>query len=89
MYIKIDYGFIDLKNHSWSGAISTLEKIEEAGKEDELMELLEEVFEYEIPTDTEVNDLLWFEDEYIFEQLDIKDEEDEEDEEEDEEEVEE
>lgn len=81
MYIKVDYGFRELKNNSWSGAVTTLEKIEEAGKEEELMNFLEEEF-VETPTDTEVNDLLWFEDEYIFEQLGIKDEEDEEEDEE-------
>ena len=81
MYIKVDYGFRELKNNSWSGAVDTLEKIEEAGKEEELMNFLEEEF-VETPTETEVNDLLWFEDEYIFEQLGIKDEEDEEEEEE-------
>lgn len=82
MYIKIDCGFRELKNNSWSGAISTLEKIEEAGKEEELMDFLEEVFDMEIPTETEVNDFLWFDDEYIFEQLGIKDEEEEEEEDE-------
>lgn len=77
MYIKADYGFRELKNNSWSGAVTTLEKIEEAGKEEELMDFLEEEF-VETPTETDVNDFLWFEDEYIFEQLGIKDEEDEE-----------
>lgn len=80
MYIKIDCGFRELKNNSWSGAVTTLEKIEEAGKEEELMDFLEEEF-VETPTETDVNDFLWFEDEYIFEQLGIKDEEEEEEDE--------
>lgn len=89
---EIDFSY--LTENSWSGAIDTLNTIGEHMKEDELMDLLEEVFEGDIPTATEVNDFLWtkvndflwFEDEYIFEALGIKDEDEEdEDEEEDEE----
>lgn len=71
MYIKKDFSFNDLKENSWSGAIATLEEIEKNGKEEELMELLEEIFT-DIPTETEVNDFLWFEDDYIFENLGIE-----------------
>lgn len=85
MKICKEYDFNDLKENSWSGAIDTINRIEEEGKEEELMDFLEECFT-ETPTDTEVNDFLWFEDEYIFEVLGIKDEdEDEEDEDEEEE----
>ena len=63
--------FEDLKHECWCGAIDTLQKIEEEGKEDELMELLQEVFA-DIPTETEINDFLWFEDSYIYENLGIK-----------------
>lgn len=72
MEIKNDYGFEDLKDNCWSGAIDTLNKVEEEGKEEELMDLLEEVFEGDIPTLTEVNDYLRFEDDEIFERLEIK-----------------
>lgn len=82
MKICREVGFNELKEQSWSGAIDTLNRIEEEGKEDELMDFLEECF-VETPTDTEVNDFLWFEDEYIFEVLETEDED--EDEEEDEE----
>ena len=58
-----------LKNNSWSGALDTLKDIEEADKEDELMYFLEEIFNGEIPTETEVNDFLWFERDYIYESL--------------------
>lgn len=71
MYIKKDFSFKELKENSWSGAISTLEEIEKNGKEEELMELLEEVFE-DTPSETEVNDFLWFDDDYIFENLGIE-----------------
>ena len=69
--VKKELSFEDLKDECWSGAIDTLQKIEEEGKEDELMELLQEVFA-DIPTETEINDFLWFEDSYIYENLGIK-----------------
>lgn len=74
MEIKKNYNFDDLKENSWSGAIDTLKTIEENEKEEELMQLLELTFE-DVPTDTEVNDFLWFDDDFIFEELGIKEEE--------------
>lgn len=71
MEIKKDYDFNDLKANSWSGAINTLETIEENEKEEELMQLLELTFE-DVPTETEVNDFLWFDDDFIFEELGIE-----------------
>lgn len=73
MEIKKEISFEDLKDVCWMGAIDTLEKIEEEGKEEKLMQLLDSIFE-KIPTETEVNDFLWFEDDFIFEQLDIEEE---------------
>lgn len=70
MYVKIEMDYRTLKNNSWSGALDTLKDIEEADKEDELMYLLEEVvFADTTPTETEVNDFLWFERDYIYESL--------------------
>ena len=46
-------------------------------KEEELMLLLDEIFLESIPTLTEVNDILWFDDEMIFESLGIIEEEEE------------
>ena len=86
MEIKMDFDFSRLQDCCWSGAIDTLNTVYNNDKEDELMQLLEMEFEYDIPTLTEVNDFLWFEDDFIFEQLGISDEEEEEEEEEDEEE---
>ena len=71
MEIKKDYNFNDLKENSWSGAINTLKTIEENEKEEELMQLLEITFE-DVPTETEVNDFLWFDDDFIFEELGIE-----------------
>lgn len=73
MEIKKDYGFDDLRKECWSGATDTLETIEKNDKEEILMELLEQEFCNVIPTITEVNDFLWFEDDFIFEQLGIND----------------
>lgn len=69
MYVKIEMDYRTLKNNSWSGALDTLKDIEEADKEDELMYLLEEIFNGEIPTETEVNDFLWHDRDYIYELL--------------------
>lgn len=69
MYVKIEMDYRTLKNNSWSGALDTLKDIEEADKEDELMYLLEEIFADTIPTETEVNDFLWFERDDIYESL--------------------
>lgn len=74
MWIKQEYDYNDLKENSWSGAVNTLRRIEEANKEEELMNFLEDIFNENIPTDTDVNDLLWFEPEMIYESLGISDE---------------
>lgn len=71
MYIKEEYNFEDLKKRCWQGAIDTINIIEENNKENELMELLQIQFSG-VPTITEVNDLLWFNDEYILESLGIE-----------------
>ena len=74
--VKNEMDFNDLMNNCWSGAIDTLQVIEENGKEEELMLLLDEITNN--PTMTEVNDILWFEDEMILESLGIIEEEEEE-----------
>ena len=68
--------------NAWSGAVTTKERIIEEGKEREFEDLIEECYPEGL-TDTELNDLLWFEDEWLFESLGIVDEEEEEEEEED------
>ena len=86
MYIKKEItSFEELKENSWSGAIDTLDRIEELKLEDEFMQILEECFDYEneTPTDIDINDFIWFETEYINELLgrncdDLFDDEDEE-----------
>ena len=56
---------------AWSGAKETQEIIIREGKAEEFDCLIEELYP-EGMGETELNDLLWFEDEWIFEQLDIE-----------------
>lgn len=77
--VKQEMDFNDLMNNCWSGAINTLQRVEEEGKEEELMLLLDEITSN--PSMTDINDILWFEDEMIFESLGIIEEEEEEEEE--------
>lgn len=60
--------FYDLMRGSWGGAVDTLERIEEEGKEDEFMRLLEQEYSNGAGG-TELNDFITFEDDYIFEAL--------------------
>lgn len=60
----------------WAGARNTYKIIREAGKLAELEELINELYPDGIE-DTRLNDLLWFEDEYLFEMLGIEQDEDE------------
>ena len=53
----------------WSGATDTIADIQNANKETEFMNFLEMVFCDEIPTDTAVNDFIWFERDRIYEHL--------------------
>lgn len=71
MKIVKEYEFEDLYKNSWSGAINTLNIIRENDMENELMVHLEDMFFDKIPTETEVNDYLWFESDYIYECLGI------------------
>jgi uncharacterized coiled-coil DUF342 family protein len=55
----------------WSGAVYTYERIAREGKLDELDGVLEEVYPEGID-ETELNDLLWFEPETVYEWLDMR-----------------
>lgn len=65
--------FDELYNQCWSGAKDTLDIIIDNDKEDELMQLLEEIF-YDNVDETTLNDYLWFDREEIYEALGIKEE---------------
>ena len=68
--IKEIDNFNDLMENSWSGAIDTLQDIANANLEEEFMENLENIyFLGETPTDTELNDFIWFERDTIYDYL--------------------
>lgn len=62
-------GFYELADMVWSGAVDTIADIQNANKENEFMDFLEMIFCDDVPTDTEVNDFIWFEREYIYENI--------------------
>lgn len=62
-------GFYELADMVWSGAVDTIADIQNANKENEFMSFLEMVFCEDVPTDTNVNDFIWFEREYIYENI--------------------
>ena len=59
---------------AWSGAKDTLERIQREGKCAELENVLEELYPDGM-TETELNDLLWFDSESVYEWLGIRSEE--------------
>lgn len=82
MIVKMEINsFDELMEHSWSGAVDNLKLVDKYGLQDEFMQYLDDMFcDYE-PTDTEVNDAIWFMDEptvdeWIAEHIDIEDIED-------------
>lgn len=58
----------------WSGAVETLQRVKDEGKIEELESALEELYPDGM-TETELNDLLWFEQEQVFEWIGIETEE--------------
>lgn len=73
------YNFDDLFNRCWGQAISVLDEIYNAGKEDELLDHLEDVFFMAEPTITDINDYLAYEWEEIYEELGIGEDENDDD----------
>lgn len=65
--VKVISGY-ELKDELWSGALDTLETIIQADKLHDLMSLLEDMYSESVDITT-VNDLLWFEDDFLLEQL--------------------
>ena len=61
---------------AWSGAIETKQAIIEAGKAEDFDSLIEELYPDGL-TETQLNDILWFEEDWIFENLGISEEEEE------------
>ena len=67
--------------YAWSGGKETKDAIIEAGKADEFDSLIEELYPDGL-SETQLNDILWFEEDWIFENLGMTEEEEEEEEEE-------
>ena len=57
-------GWRDYKENAWGEALNTLDDIEKRGREEEAMIILEDYFSKDvfgrIPSETEVNDFIWF-----------------------------
>jgi hypothetical protein len=60
MKIRVDIDFECLLENSWSGALDNLKMIDKYDLGEEFMSYLEEMFCDSTPTDTEVNDFIWF-----------------------------
>lgn len=69
----------------WSGAVSTWDRIIEENKEDEFDSMIDELYPDGI-SETQLNDLLWFDSDWVFEMLGISDDEDDDEDDEEEEE---
>ena len=69
--MKISYELNLSTFKAWSGAVDTLDRIRREGKCEELESILEDCYP-EGMTETELNDLLWFDDEWIFETLGMR-----------------
>lgn len=69
MEIKQDMDFNDLRNNCWGQARKILEEISDTDKEDALMNYLEDTFYGDIPTLTEVNDLLAYDWEQVYKDI--------------------
>lgn len=54
---------------AWQGGEATLDVLKEKGDVDKVEELLDEYFSGRTPTETEINDILWFEDDWIAQEL--------------------
>lgn len=69
----------------WCGAVSTWDRIIEGNKEDEFDSMIDELYPDGI-SETQLNDLLWFDSDWVFEMLGISDDEDDDEDDEEEEE---
>ena len=83
MFVKTEInGFNAIAAMAWSGAVEVCKEIIMQKRENEAMCLIEEMFWEEIPTDTQLNDFIWFELGDLMHLWDTEDDDDEDDEEE-------
>lgn len=71
--------FDDLQNRCWGQAISVLDEVYNADKEDELLAHLEDVFFMAEPTITDINDYISYDWEEIYDAIDMGEDEDDDD----------
>ena len=70
--MKVYNDNLTLRNFdAWSGAVDTKETIINAGKDKDFDYLIKELYPDGL-TDTQLNDLLWFEEDWLFEMLEIE-----------------
>ena len=54
---------------AWSGGLETLNTVRERGGVDTLTVICEDIFSGDIPTETTINDWLWFDSGFIYQAL--------------------
>lgn len=64
----------------WSGAVETWEKIVDADKVDDLEQLIKECYPDGMDSVTAINDILWFDEEWVLSNLGLAEDEEEEEE---------
>ena len=85
MFVKTEInGFNAIAAMAWSGAVEVCKEIIMQKRENEAMCLIEEMFWEEIPTDTQLNDFIWFELGDLMHLWDTEDDDDEDDDDEEE-----
>lgn len=77
MKVFDEMNWYDIYRTAWIGARATAERIEAEDKGNEFVSLIEELYPDGIDRTT-LNDIMWFDSDWIFEMLGIKDEEEEE-----------
>lgn len=68
MEYKVELSSID-KFKAWSGGADTLNTVRERGGIDILTTLCEDIFSGSTPTQGEINDWLWFDNDFIYRAL--------------------
>lgn len=60
--VRVEFENIrDILDQSWSGAKDVLEEVIEQGRENEAMQIIDDVFLESTPTVGQLNDFIWFE----------------------------
>ena len=70
---KVNLKFNELKKLVWASAVDNMLEIERAGKVDEFMNFLDEILDSDSSVDMiKVNDIIWFDFDYICESIGIE-----------------